>query len=159
MAQKLSADGLKFIKQFEKFVAFIYDDFAPKKEWDGSKPKGTLTIGYGHTKAAPAPVKMTKGLRITEKEAADILDQDLGPDQAAVNSAVSVKLTQHQFDALVSFRFNTGRLLGTTLLKRVNAKQFDEVPAEFRKWVKSKNKVLEGLKNRREGEIKLWNKP
>jgi len=160
MANKISVDGVEFIKQFEAFVAFIYDDaHHPPKEWNGSPPDGTLTIGYGHTKAAADPIKMTKGLKITKDQALQILANDLAPDQAAVNAAVTVPLTQHQFDALVSFKFNTGRLKGTTLLKRVNAKQFAAVPDEFRKWVKTGGKVSQGLKNRREGEIKLWNKP
>ncbi len=154
---KISDDGLNFIKKWEKFVPFIYDDFAPKKEWDGSKPKGTLTIGYGHTKAAKDPIKMEKGLRITEPQASKILRNDLGPAEDAVNAAVKVPLTQHQFDALVSFKFNTGRLAGTGLLTKINAKKFANVPAEFRKWVKSKGKTLQGLKNRRQGEIDLWN--
>ena len=74
-------------------------------------------------------------------------------------AVVTATLTQHQFDALVSFKFNTGRLAGTGLLTRVNGGQFDAVPAEFMKWVRSKGKVLAGLKNRRQGEIALWSKP
>jgi len=154
---KISDEGLTFIKKWEKFVAFIYDDFNPKREWDGSKPNGTLTIGYGHTAAAKDPIKMTQGLRITEPQASDILRDDLGPAEDAVNTAVRVALTQHQFDALVSFKFNTGRLVGTGLLTKINANKFDDVPAEFMKWVRSKGKVLAGLKNRRQGEIDLWN--
>jgi lysozyme len=155
---KTSSDGLDFIKKFEKFVPFIYDDFNPRKEWDGSPPKGTLTIGYGHTKAAKDPIKMTQGLRITEPQASDILLDDLGPAEDAVNGLVKVTLKQHQFDALVSFKFNTGRLAGTGLLTKINARAFDAVPSEFMKWVRSKGQVLQGLKNRRQGEIDLWNK-
>jgi lysozyme len=155
----ISDDGLNFIKKWEKFVPFIYDDFNPKKEWDGSKPKGTLTIGYGHTAAAADPIKMVKGLRITEPQASDILRNDLSPAEDAVNAAVKVTLTQHQFDALVSFKFNTGKLAGTGLLTKINAGKFSDVPAEFMKWVKSKGKVLPGLMNRRKGEIALWNTP
>src|SRR5215208_2193530 len=150
---KISNDGLEFIKNFEAFIPFVYDDFAPSKEWNGGKVKGTLTIGYGHTNAAKDPTKIVKGLRITEKQASEILRNDLAPAEKAVTDAVSVPLTQHQFDALVSFKFNTGRLKGTTLLKRVNSKRFDDVPTELRKWVESKGKVMKGLKRRREGEI------
>jgi len=155
---KISDTGLDFIKQFEAFVPFVYDDFNPKKEWKGEKPKGTLTIGYGHTKAAAKKVDMSVGARITEAEAVAILRADLAPDEKAVNDAVSVKLTPHQFDALVSFKFNTGRMKGTGLCNRINEKAFDKVPGEFMKWVKSKGVVLKGLKNRRQGEIDLWNK-
>lgn len=159
MAKSISKVGVDFIKKFEAFIPFVYDDFNPKKEWKGGPVKGTLTIGYGHTKAAAAKVDMSVGARVTEPEAVKILIEDLAPTEAAVDSAVKVPLTQHQFDALVSFKFNTGRLAGTGLLNRINAKEFDKVPAEFMKWVKSKGKVLKGLKNRRQGEIDLWNKP
>ncbi len=159
MAMKISESGLDFIKQFEAFVAFLYDDFAPRNEWTGGPLKGTLTIGYGHTKAAAAGVDMRPGARVTEAQAAVILRGDLAPLEANVNSVVTATLAQHQFDALVSFKFNTGRLAGTGLLTRVNGGQFDAVPAEFMKWVKSRGKVLAGLKNRRQGEIALWNKP
>ena len=160
MAKKISTVGVDFIKKWEAFVAFIYDDLVkPTKEWKGGPVKGTLTIGYGHTKAAADPIKMVLGLKITEAQATSILANDLAPDVAAVNAAVKVPLTQHQFDALVSFKFNTGRMAGTGLVNRINEKKFDQVPTEFMKWVKSKGKVVEGLKNRRKGEIELWNKP
>jgi GH24 family phage-related lysozyme (muramidase) len=158
LRMKISDTGLDFIKQFEAFVPFVYDDFNPKKEWKGGAPQGTLTIGYGHTKAAAAKVDMKVGARVTEPEALAILRADLAPEEAAVDAAIKVDLTQHQFDALVSFRFNTGRMKGTGLCNRVNEKAFDKVPAEFRKWVKSKGVVMKGLKNRRQGEIDLWNK-
>src|SRR3954449_306614 len=116
---KIGANGLDLIKSFEELILYVYDDLVPKKkingklqnpEWDGSKPKGTLTIGYGHTNAAHDPTKTTKGLRITQKQASDILRNDLAPIEESVSKAVTVPLTQHQFDALVSFKFNTGRL-------------------------------------------------
>jgi lysozyme len=159
MPMKISDEGLSFIKKFEAFIAFLYDDFAPKTEWTGGPVKGTLTVGYGHTKAAAAKVNMSVGARLTEPEAAEILRADLAPLEANVNSVVTASLTQHQFDALVSFKFNTGKLAGTGLLTKVNARQFAEVPPEFMKWVKSKGVVLSGLKRRRQGEVDLWNKP
>lgn len=49
----------------------VYDDLRPAvkgkyKEWAGERVRGTLTIGYGHTNAAKHPLKIKKGLRITE---------------------------------------------------------------------------------------------
>ena len=61
---KIGPGGLDLIKSFEELILYVYDDLVPKKkingklqnpEWDGSKPKGTLTIGYGHTNAAADP--------------------------------------------------------------------------------------------------------
>ena len=159
MAMKLGTDGLNFIKKFEAFVPFLYDDFAPKNVWKGGPVKGALTIGYGHTKAAAGSTSMAVGATLTEPQAAALLLADLAPLVANVNSVVTTPLTQHQFDALVSFKFNTGRLAGTGLLTKVNDRQFADVPGEFKKWVKSKGKVLQGLKNRRQGEIDLFNAP
>jgi len=75
-----------------------------------------------------------------------------------VKDLVKVNLTQSQFDALVSFVFNGGRenFRTSTLLKLINGEKFDQVPAEFRKWVYSKGKHMQGLVNRREAEIKLF---
>jgi hypothetical protein len=44
----------------------------------------------------------------------------------------------------------------STLLKKVNAEKFDEVPAEFMKWTKGGGKELPGLVRRRRAEVKLW---
>lgn len=64
-------------------------------------------------------------------------------------------ITQHQFDALVSFVFNTGKLANTGLLKKLNGNDYAAVPAEFMKWTKSKGEVLKGLVRRRKAEVAL----
>jgi lysozyme len=59
--------------------------------------------------------------------------------------------------ALIDFAFNlgTGALQMSTLRKRVNARQWDAVPAELRKWVIGGGRVLPGLVRRREAEIRV----
>ena len=59
--------------------------------------------------------------------------------------------------ALIDFTFNlgVGRLKGSTLRKRINAEQWELVPAELRKWTRGGGKVLRGLVIRREAEIAL----
>ena len=59
--------------------------------------------------------------------------------------------------ALIDFTFNlgVGRLKGSTLRKRVNAGDWEAVPAELRKWTRGGGKVLRGLVIRREAEIAL----
>ena len=76
----------------------------------------------------------------------------------AVNDLVKVKLSQNQFDALVIFVFNIGRpqFMRSNLLKRLNEGDFKSVPSELRRWNKSSGKVLPGLINRRETEVKLF---
>jgi lysozyme len=161
---KISKDGLDLIKEFESFVGYVYDDLVPPvrgkyPEWKGQKPKGTLTIGYGHTNAAKDPLKCTLGTKVTMAQALTILSVDLGPCEDIANKLVKVPITQHQFDALVSFSFNTGKLANTGLLKKLNDKNYAAVPAEFMKWTKSKGKELKGLVRRRKAEVALWSKP
>jgi lysozyme len=91
---------------------------------------GLPTIGVGHT----GP-EVHMGLHWTDEQVADALRADLDRFEAAVNAA-TVALTQHQFDALVSFAFNVGvgAFTSSTLLKKINAGTFAEVPAQFDRW-------------------------
>lgn len=147
----ISDKGLALIKGYEKFIPYVYDDLDPRREWKGGKPRGTLTIGYGHTRPP-----MWQGLRITEEKALVLLESDLAPAEAMVIKLVKPALTQGQYDALVSFVFNTGRLSGTTLLRKLNAKDYAGARAEFAKWNRSKGKMLLGLVRRRAAEVALW---
>ena len=153
----INDDGIKFIVGFEGFVPHVYDDLDPKKkEWDGkSKPKGTLTIGYGHTNAASDPLKITKGLKITKEKALQVLKNDLSESEKIVKSSIKVPLTQAQYNALVSRVYNTGKL-GKNLIAAVNRKDAKGIAAALAKPVTSKGKVLRGLERRRNAEVGLW---
>jgi lysozyme len=115
------------------------------------------TIGYGHTSAAGEPT-VVKGMKITRDEADAILRRDLGVFERGVNRRVKVGISQNQFDALVSFAFNVG--LGaferSTLLRKLNAGRYGDVPAELMKWTKGGGRELPGLVNRRRDEAGLW---
>jgi lysozyme len=133
------------------------------KKFEGCKlksyrcPANVCTIGYGHTSAAGAP-EVKDGMIITQKEADDILRRDLVKYETAVYGMVHQPLSQHQFDVLVDFAYNAGvgALKSSTLLKKVNAAQFDDVPAELMKWTKGGGKVLPGLVRRRQAESAWW---
>ena len=133
------------------------------KKFEGCKlkayrcPAGICTIGYGHTSAAGSP-EVTDGMTITQKQCDDILRQDLVKYETAVTGLVKQPLTQHQFDVLVDFAYNAGvgALKSSTLLKKVNAGDFDAVPAELMKWTKGGGKVLPGLVRRRQAESAWW---
>ena len=135
------------------------------KQFEGLKleayrcPANICTIGYGHTSQAGPPI-VFDGMKITKQQADDILSSDLHKFEAAVDELVKVRLTQNQFDTLVDFAYNAGigALKSSTLLKRVNAGEFDAVPAELMKWTKGGGKVLPGLVRRRQVEIAWWNK-
>jgi lysozyme len=119
------------------------------------------TIGYGHLiRRGPCDGSESEEFRrgITEPRGTEILVNDMGIAQRAVMMMTSRDLTDGQFAALVDFTFNvgTGKLKTSSLLKAVNAKQFDRVPAQFRRWMIAGGKEVNGLKVRREREIELF---
>ena len=113
-----------------------------------------LTIGYGHTGADVFP-----SLKITESRAEQLLVEDLHRFEKAVRNLIEVPLTQHEFDAIVSFTFNTGEgsLKGSTFRRRINAgdNKAQCFREEFPKWVNGSNGPLPGLVVRRDAEVKL----
>ena len=71
---------------------------------------------------------------------------------------VSGKITQNQFDALVSFAFNlgTGNLRNSTLLKKLNKDDFENAANEFLKWDMASGHQMAGLTRRRKAERALF---
>jgi lysozyme len=133
------------------------------KKFEGCKlkayrcPAGVWTIGYGHTSAAGIP-EVVQGMTITQAEANDILRRDLVKYEQGVEALLHQPVTQNQFDVLVDFAYNAGigALKSSTLLKKVNAADFDAVPAELMKWTKGGGQVLKGLVARRRAEAGWW---
>lgn len=146
MTRPVNSAGQALIKEFEgcELVAYL----CPANIW---------TIGWGHTSAAGAP-SVHAGLRITQALADEIFVRDLEPYARCVEQHVKVKLTDNQFAALVSFTYNVGQgaFRSSTLLKKLNAGDYDAVPAELKKWNKGGGKVLPGLVRRRAAEAALW---
>ena len=99
---------------------------------------------------------------ITKEQATALLQKDLKGYEAVINRYVRVPLNQNQFDALASFVYNvgTGNFIKSTLLKLINAQTpAKHIFTEFRKWNKSKGKVLKGLIKRRAMEGLLFVAP
>lgn len=142
-----SAAGRAFIEQIEE------NGVAKLKPYDDGT--GTLTIGFGHTTAA-GPPKVRRGMTITAQQADDILGADLHSVEVNVSHLVKVPLTQAQFDTLVSFDFNTGGLWRSTALRRLNAKNYDGVPAALAVWNRGGGRVMAGLVKRRKAEGVMW---
>ena len=153
----MSEQGLELLKQWEGFKSKVYKDSA-----------GLPTIGVGHLLTQSERTSgaiVINGLAVqyadglTDQQVLDLLSQDVQPAEQAVNIGVKVALDQNQFDALVSFTFNTGTgaFSSSTLLKVLNQGQYDQVPDQLRRWNKAGGQVVQGLVNRRENEIKLWN--
>jgi len=139
----------KLVCEFEGCILTAYPDPGTKGEpW---------TIGYGHTSAAGDPV-VTRGMKITSERAWQILRQDLEKVERQVEFLIEVPVTQDQFDVLVDFTFNvgSGNLSRSTLLRKLNAGDYDAVPGELAKWNKAAGKVLPGLVRRRAAEADWW---
>lgn len=155
---KISKTGLDFIKGFEGFVPFPYDDKVyPYREWKGEPLRGTATIGYGHTNSAKHPLRVKPGIRVTKEQATEILDVDLDAVEKDVNEDVKVPISQGQFDALVSFTYNCGE---GNLLKlitgRLNSGNYNATRSAFDLYVHSGGEYMKGLQRRRDGEQALW---
>lgn len=142
---KYSANGLALTKKFEGLRLEAYQDSV-----------GVWTIGYGHT----GP-DVRAGLTITEEEAATLLAADVAWAVACVNKAVTSAIQQNQFDAMVDFTFNLGcaSLLQSTLLRLVNAGDFDGAALQFLRWDKAGGRVVKGLTLRRQAEMDLFKAP
>jgi GH24 family phage-related lysozyme (muramidase) len=114
---------------------------------------GVWTIGYGHTGDVNGK-PVTAGMTITQDQADQLLPGDLATAEAAVRNNVHVPITQGQFDALTDFTFNlgAGKLEGSTLLPKLNAKDYAGAQAEFGRWVYGTEK---DKKTGKEVEVKL----
>jgi lysozyme len=159
MGMRTSPKGVDFIKSHEQYRARAYDDARPHYHFKvGDVPIGTLTIGYGHTGPDVKP-----GMMIDEAEAERLLRGDLREAERGVSNNVRVDLTQEQFDALVSFVFNTGEgnFKSSTLRKRINSRaSLEEIQYQFRRWIYGRKNgrkvVFGGLVRRREDEAIMF---
>ena len=133
--------GIELIKHFEGCELEAY-----------KCPAGVWTIGYGHIKG------VHEGMKITEMQAEEMLKSELHEYEGYINDYVTVPLNQNQFDAMVSWVYNLGggNLRSSTLLKVLNAGDYDGVPAQMLRWNKAGGKVLEGLTRRRQAEADLF---
>ena len=140
----ISADGLALIQQFEGFCA----EPAPL-------PDGGWIVGHGHVR------RVEPGGSVTCRDAAELLAQDLAPVERRVTRLVSRRLTQSQFDALVSFAFSIGleAFAASEVLRRVNRNYFVAAACAMDAWRKSsvegELEVVDALVRRRAAEKAL----
>lgn len=146
---QVSDSGINLIKSFEGFRAKAYPD--PKT---GGDP---WTVGYGTTKfPSGRPVK--QGDSVTPGQAELYLREDVKKFANSVDALVTVPLKQCQYDALVSFVYNLGatNFRTSTLLKKLNAKDYKGASDEFLRWVSPGSSVEAGLRRRRTAERNLF---
>lgn len=138
--------GLLALVRHEGIVPGPYTDV--KQVW---------TFGIGHTAAAgaPDPVTMPRGipadLDAGIREAFRVFRSDLARYEAAVVRAVKEPLEPHEFDALVSFHYNTGGIAKAALTRHLNAGDRAATAAAFMGWLKPA-----AIRPRREAERDLF---
>ena len=139
---KLGERGTEILKYFEGCKLTAYQDSV-----------GVWTIGYGHPKG------VYNGMTITQEEAEQMLLTELEEYEGYIENMVTVPLTQNQFDALVVWIYNLGptNFKNSTLLKELNAGNYNAAGQEITRWNKAGGKVLAGLVKRREAEAELFN--
>lgn len=142
---ELSKSGEDKLHDREAFRSSAYKDIA-----------GIWTIGFGSTRVDGVPVK--EGDTITLEKAIDQTKLFIKNVEKAINDNVKVKLTQNQFDALVSFIYNVGigAFLSSTLLRLLNSKEYLAAADQFLRWVFAGKKYSAGLYNRRVAERKQF---
>jgi lysozyme len=147
--RKLTAAGAALIQHFEGCLEKSGDRYRAY-----TCPAGVTTIGFGSTHHGGHHIDSTT--RWTLQECHDAFIKDMAAHERNVRKLVTVPLSPWQFDALVSFDYNTGALGKSTLLKKVNAGDFEGAALEFHKWVKGGGKTLPGLVRRRASESLLF---
>ncbi|MBQ4675575.1 lysozyme [Aeromonas hydrophila] len=145
-ANRISVDGVAVAHYFESCKLQAYPD-------PGSKNGEPWTIGRGHTGPEVKP-----GLVWTQAQADAAFLVDIAHFERDVLSLVKVPVNQGQFDALVLFSYNVGSkaLESSTLLRKLNAGDYDGAAVEFRRWNKNDGKVMRGLTRRRAAEECLF---
>lgn len=142
---RISKAGIDHIKSYEQLKLTAY---MPTKH-------DVPTIGYGHTKG----VKL--GTTISEAQAEALLREDLAWVETCVNKAVTVPMTQSQYDGLCGFVFNLGEgnFRSSTMLKYINKGQWVAASKSMLQWNKQRTPqglvVLDGLTKRRAKEAKM----
>src|SRR5712691_259206 len=140
---QISERGLELIKNHEKCRLTAY---LPTRN-------DVLTIGWGHTGH-----DVQKDTVWTQQQADDALVVDLGAAENCVEKHVLAELTQFEFDALVSLVYNIGcwAFKGSTLLRLLNAGDYDGASAQFPAWNKQNHVELAELTRRRAEERELF---
>ena len=145
---KISNNGINLIKHFEGLSLKPYLDVV-----------NIPTIGWGNTFYEDGTKVTLKDQPVTKERANELLEVIANKDFAdKIFPLIKVKVSQNQFDAMVSLAYNigVGNFSKSTLLKKVNSGDFIGASEEFLKWNKSGGKELLGLTRRRKREQNLF---
>lgn len=150
---KPSKECIDLIKQFEGYHKRL-DNGSAAAYLD---PVNIPTIGWG-TIRYPDGKEVRLGDVRTEAQCTEYLMHEVGGKAAAVEKLVKAPLTQSMFDALVSFAYNVGvgAFQDSTLLRMLNAGNYEAAGQQLLVWNKGGGRVLPGLVRRRDAEMALF---
>lgn len=133
-------NGKNFAKQTvnDGFILTVYND-----------SRKLPTVGCGHLVTDADKLKL--GETITKEKAKELLKKDLATAEKAINDKTKVPLYAHEYDALVSIAFNTGRSGVAKLIDKVNEGKYEDIPDEIEKY-----RTGGGNKGRRASEANLF---
>ena len=142
MAREVSEAGVRLVQEFEGCRLDAY-----------RCPAGIPTIGYG---ATGPDIRM--GMVWTQEQADARLVEDLARFADGVERLVEVDLSDNQFAAIVSFAFNVGlgALRDSTLLRKLNAGDYEGAADQFPRWARAGGRLMPGLSRRRLAERALF---
>ncbi|WP_095011596.1 lysozyme [Tsuneonella mangrovi] len=147
----VSAAGIALIKRFEG-CARVRGDGRVEAYPDPATGGAPWTIGWGATGAGIGP-----GTEWTQEECDARLECDLARYAAEVARTIGAAPTsQNQFDAMVSFHYNTGAISRATLTRKHVAGDYAGAAAEFARWNRAGGRVVAGLMRRRAAEADLY---
>ncbi|MFN2098604.1 lysozyme [Altererythrobacter sp. MF3-039] len=151
-SRKITPAGIALIKRFEGCARKRHDGLVEAYPDPGSSDGTPWTIGWGATGPDIGP-----GTVWTQEQCDERLERDLELHAADVSAALGdAPTTQAQFDALVSFHYNTGAIARATLTKLHRRGDHAEAAREFARWIYNDGKVLKGLVKRRKAEAALY---
>lgn len=156
-AAAVSPAGIALIKQFEGCARLRTDGLveAYPDPGTGNEP---WTIGWGATgRNHVQGGRISPGTVWTQAQCDARLTDDLIRYAADVAHALgNAPVTQPQFDALVSFHYNTGAIARATLTQKHRAGDYHGAVREFARWNRAGGRVLKGLVRRRAAEAQLY---
>ena len=148
---EFSEECVELIKQFEGCHR-VRDDGMIEAYPDPGTGGDPWTIGWGATGPDVKPGTVWTQTKADARLVADIERHAEDVRKALGDAATS----QPQFDALVSFHYNTGAIARATLTKLHKAGKHTEAANEFGRWVRAGGRVMKGLVRRRAAEAKLY---
>lgn len=150
--RSLGPAGKALVKKWEGCAKKRKDGTFEAYPDPGSVDGKPWTIGWGSTGA-----DIKKGVVWTQAQCDVRFEVEIQKYVKEVAAFIgTAATTQSQFDALVSFHYNTGKIAASTLGKLHKQGKFAAAKAEFGKWIFNDGKPMNGLKNRRADEAALY---